>query len=107
MNEPALVDIVHELGVGRVQRAGNRAGALAFGFLAQVDQRDVGPADQRLRLRGGLRPAAARDLLLVQALVDVGGHRHIHHLRVGQVEARHQLGVFLGVAHLKARIEAP
>ena len=60
MNEPALVDIVHELGLGRVQRAGNRAGALAFGFLAQVDQRDVGPADQRLRLRGGLRPAAAR-----------------------------------------------
>ena len=49
----------------------------------------------------------ARHLLLMQPLMDVGGNGDVHHLRIGQVEARHQRRVFVGVANLKARIEAP
>ena len=51
------------------------------------------------------RPAAARDLLLVQPDLHVGGHRDIHHLRVGQIQVVHQRDIFVDRLHLKARIE--
>ena len=106
MNETALADIVLELGVRSVQRTRNGAGPLAFRLFAQIDQRDVHPTDEPLGLNGGKRPASARHILLMQPLTDVGGNRNIHHFRVGQVEARHQRRILIGVANLKARIEA-
>ena len=52
------------------------------------------------------RPAAARDLLLRQALAHVGRHRDVHHLRIGQVQVVHQCDVFVDRLHLQARIVA-
>src|ERR1700692_4125243 len=71
VDEAALVDIVLKVGIGRVQRAGNGAGPLPLALLAQIDHRNVRLADETLRLGGGEGPAAARDLLLMQALMDV------------------------------------
>ena len=41
----------------------------------------------------------------MQPLMDVGGHGDVHHLRVRQVEARHQGRVFVGVANLESRMK--
>ena len=35
----------------------------------------------------------------------VGGHRHVHHLRIGQVQIVHQVDVFVDRLDLEARIE--
>ena len=42
----------------------------------------------------------------MQPLMDVGGNGDVHHLRIGQMQAFHQLRIVVGVANLKARIEA-
>ena len=63
-----------------------------------------GLSDEALRLVRRKGPAPPRHLLLVQALAHVRRHGDVHHLRIGQVEARHQRGIFRGVSHLKARV---
>ena len=35
----------------------------------------------------------------------IGRHRHVHHLRIGQVEVVHQLDILLDRFDLQARIE--
>src|SRR6185437_2709726 len=97
-------DGFHEARIGRVQRAGDAAMALAFAFLAQVDQGDVASSQQRRRILRRHRPAALRHLLLMQSLAHVGGHRDIHHLRVGEFEAGHERLIFLRRTHLEARV---
>ena len=42
----------------------------------------------------------------MQPLMDVGGHRDVHHLRVRQIEAPHQRRVFVGVLRLETGVEA-
>src|ERR1700740_827483 len=71
VNEAALADMVLKFAVRCVKRTGNRAGALPFLFLAQVDQRDVRAPDEPLRLFSRKGPAFARHILLMQALMDV------------------------------------
>ena len=79
------------VGIGRVQRAGDGAVLLALARLAQVDQRDVAAAEQRHRLVGADRPAAAaRSPPGASPTLHVGGHRDVHHLRIGQVQIVHQ-----------------
>ena len=97
--------LASEIGVGGMQRAGNDAVLLALGALAQIDEGHVRPADERHRLARAHRPAASRDLVLRETHAHVGGHGHIHHLRVGQLEVAHQLDIFVDRFHLQARIE--
>ena len=67
-----------------MQRAWDRPLPLPLAFFAQVDQRDVRPSDQSLRVVDRKGPAAPRDLLLMQALMDVGRHGDVHHLGLGR-----------------------
>ena len=105
MQHAAGADVVLQIWIGRVQRAGNDAVLFAFAFLAQIDDRDVGAAAQRDGLGGRQRPAFARDVLLVQADMHIGRHRDVHHFRVRQFQVVHQLGIFIHRLHLEPRIE--
>ena len=91
-------------GVGRVQRARQRAVLGAFAVFAQIDQQDVGPAEAVDRLAGGEREALLGKIVLMQADMHVGGHRDIHHLRIRQLQIGHQLDIFVDRAHLQPRI---
>ena len=42
----------------------------------------------------------------MQPDMHVGGHRHVHHLRIGQLQIGHQLDIFVDRAYLQARIVA-
>ena len=79
---------------------------LALAALAQVDQGHVGLPGDRHGLLGRDRPAAPGDLVLGQALAQVGGNGHVHHLGVGQVELAHQLDVLVDRLHLQAGVVA-
>ena len=46
------------------------------------------------------------EFVLMQADMHVGGHRHVHHLRIGQFQIGHQLDIFVDRAHLQPRIVA-
>jgi len=52
----AGADIVLQIAIGRMQCAGNAAVLLALAGFAQVDEGNVGPPDQRDRLRRVERP---------------------------------------------------
>src|SRR3984893_2089276 len=86
VKDAAAADILLQRRVRHVQRARNDAVAFALATLAQVDERDLGLADQAPRLLCRYRPATAGDLLLRQADLHVGGYGDIHHLRVGELE---------------------
>ena len=79
---------------------------LALGALAQVDQRHIRLSHQRKRLRRRHGPALARNLVLGETLAHVGRHRHVHHLRIGQLELAHQVDVLVDRFHLQARVAA-
>ena len=68
---------------------------LALGWFPQVDKHHVGPPEQIDRLARLQGPAAARDLRLSQPDPHIGRNRDVHHLRVGQVEAVHQIDIVL------------
>ena len=89
-----------------MQRAGDAAVLCALAGLAQIDEGDIRPSDQRDRLRRLQRPAAARDLLLRQADLHVGRHGDVHHLRVRQFQVGHQRDVVVDRLDLQARIVA-
>jgi hypothetical protein len=55
----AVTDRTDEIAIGRMDRAGDDAVALALARLAQVDQGDVAASDRGLRLGRGQRPAVA------------------------------------------------
>ena len=57
----------------------------AFAGLAQIDQKDVGPAEALDRIAGAERETLLGEIILMQADMHIGWHRHIHHLRVGQL----------------------
>ena len=98
-------DVALQVGVGGMQRAGDHPVLLALAGLPQVDEGDVRLADEVHCFVHRHGPAASGHLILRQALPHVGGHRHIHHLRVGQVEAVHQRHIVVDRFHLQARIE--
>ena len=58
-----------------------------------------------MRLGRRDRPAFARDLLLVQTDMHVGRHRHVHHLRIGQLQIVHQIDIFVDRFDPEPRIE--
>src|SRR5262249_45056309 len=88
-----------------MQRAGYRAVTLALRTFAQIDERDVGLADQRKRLRCGDRPAAKSNFLLGKTDLDVGRYRNVHHLRIGELQVVHEVDILLDRFHLQSRIE--
>src|ERR1700736_1605165 len=63
----AGADVFLQARIGHVQGARDDAVTLALVLLAQVDERDVGLADEREALLGGNRPAAPRDLRLMES----------------------------------------
>ena len=102
---PAVAHVGLQVGVWCMQRTRNDAVLLALGFLAQVDERDARPADERSRLAGTHGPAALRDRLLREADPHVGRHGHVHQFRIGQIEAVHQVDVLVDRLDLQARVE--
>ena len=104
MQQASRADVLPQFGVRRMQRSRNAAVSFAFRLFPQIDQHHVGFPDQIQRLPRRVCPTAASDVLLMQALTHVRGNRHVHHLRVGQIEAVHQRDVFLGRFDLQARI---
>ena len=97
-------NILLQIVIGQMQSARNFPVAFALALLTQVDQGDVRPANKPLRPFRREGPAAPGDLLLRQALMHVGGHRHIHHFRVGEIQIIHQINILLGRLHLQSRI---
>jgi len=89
MQHAAGADAFLQDRIGHVQRAGYDPMPLTLRALPQIDQRDLGFAQEGERLGRGERPPAARDLLLRQADLHVGGHGDIHHLRVRQIQVVH------------------
>ena len=79
--------------------------ALALGAFTEIDQGDVRFSDDAKRLHGGYRPAAARNLLLMEADLHVGGDSNIHHLRVSELQVVHQLNIFIDGFYLEPRVE--
>ncbi len=61
----------------------------------------------RLSASEPARTSLLCDGVLRQADLHVGGHGHVHHLRVRQVQAVHQVDVFVDRLHLQPRIAAP
>ena len=106
VQHPSGADVLGQLRIRRVQRAGDDSMLRALRPLAQIDQRGTGLAHQRPGLGWRHRPALAGDLVLGQADAHVGGHGHVHHLGVGQVELPHQLDVLIDRSHLQARVVA-
>ena len=65
-------------GIGRVQRARQRAVLGALAVFAQVDQQDIGPAEAVDALARAERQALFGEIVLMQADMHVGRHHHIH-----------------------------
>ncbi len=75
-------------------------------FSRKIDQQDIGAAEAVDRLAGGERQALLGQIVLMQPDMHVGGHRHVHHLRIGQLQIAHQLDIFVHRLYLQPRIEA-
>ena len=88
VNEAAFADVVLKAGVGGMQRAGNGAVRSRSDFSRRSISATSGRPTSALRILSRTGPAAARNFLLMQALMDVGGNGDVHHLRIGKVEAR-------------------
>ncbi len=78
----------------------------ALAGFAQVNEGDVGAADELYRALRIECPATPRDFLLSQPDFHVGGHRHVHHFRIRQFQVRHQRDIVVHRFHLQARIVA-
>ncbi len=63
-----------------------------------------GPAKTSDRLDRGERQTLFGEFVLMQADTRVGGHRDVHHFRIGQLQIIHQLDIFVDRAHLQPRI---
>ena len=68
---------------------------MPLALFTEIDQRHLRFANDRLGLFGAGSPAAPRDLLLLQTLMHVGRQRHVHHFRIGQMQAAYQIDIFL------------
>ena len=89
-----------------MQRARQRAVLYAFAAFPEIDQQNIRRAQAVDSLARRECQALFRQIVLMQADMHVGRHRHIHHLRIGQFQIAHQLDVFIDRAHLQPRIEA-
>ena len=107
VQHPALLDVLLQVGVQRAASRESRRDARArCASLAQVDQHDVAAADDVPRLLRQLVIAQPRRAISCwPRLAHVRRHRHVHHLRIGQVQVVHQRLRTVHRLHLKPRIQ--
>ena len=107
MEQAARREVALEVGVGGVHRAGEHAVPLPLAAVAQVHEEQVAGVEAGPDLVAVQRPAPRRHVVLREPDLQVRGDRDIHHLRIGEVQAVHQVHVLVdrldleaGVAHL-------
>jgi hypothetical protein len=68
---------------------------LALALFTEIDPRHLRFANDGLGLFGAVGPAALRDPVLRQTLMHVRRQRHVHHFRIGEMQAALQIDIFL------------
>ena len=97
-------EVAVEVGIGGVHRAGEHAVPLPLAPVAQVHEEHVAGVESRPDLIAVQRPAPRRHVVLREPDRQVRGDRDIHHLRVGEVQAVHQVHVLVDRLDLEARV---